>query len=64
MIETWITPKARKGLPSGIVGRGLIAVENIAAGEVVAVKSGHVMTTEALMRLPDPLPNSAVQITD
>lgn len=64
MVASWITPKARKGVDSGISGRGLVAEEFIGAGEIVAVKGGHVVTSEALGELPDPLPNSAVQITD
>lgn len=64
MIETYISPKARKGMGSSIAGRGLHAVEPIAAGEVVAVKGGHIVTTETLGELPDPLPNSEVQITE
>lgn len=64
MTETYISPKARKGDESGIAGRGLHAVEPIAAGEVVAVKGGHIVTTKTLRELPDPLPDSDVQITD
>jgi SET domain-containing protein len=61
---TWISPKAVKGAPSAIAGRGLVAVEPIAAGEVVAVKGGHIVTTEQLRSLPERLQNSDVQITD
>ena len=57
-------PKARKGEASGIAGRGLHASEPISAGEVVAVKGGHIATTQTLKQLPDPLPNSEVQIAD
>src|SRR3712207_4282696 len=64
VVSTWITPKAVKGAPSGIAGRGLLAVEPIDAGEVVAVKSGHIVTTEELRSLPERLQNSDVQITD
>ena len=64
MGSTWITPKAVKGTPSGIAGRGLVATEPIAAGEVVAVKGGTPVTTAQLRRLSDRLRNSAVQITD
>ena len=64
MVASWITPKARKGVPSAIEGRGLIAVEPIAAGEVVAVKGGHILTTEALHALPERLQASEVQIAD
>ena len=60
----WITPKARKGVGSAIEGRGIVAVEPIAAGEVVAVKGGHLLTTEALTALPEALQESEVQIAD
>ncbi len=64
MGSTWITPKAVKGVPSGIAGRGLRAVEPIRRGDVVAVKGGHVVTTDELRALPERLQNSDVQITD
>jgi SET domain-containing protein len=64
MAASWISPSARKGAGSSISGRGLHAVTAISAGEVVAVKGGHIVTTEELERLPEPLPNSDVQITD
>ena len=64
MFASWITPKAIKGAQSSIAGRGLIAVEAISKGEVVAVKGGHVVTTEELRALPEPLDNSDVQIAD
>lgn len=64
MVSTWISPKAVKGAPSEIGGRGLVAVEAIDRGEVVAVKGGHIVTTEQLRSLPERLQNSDVQITD
>ncbi len=64
MASSWIISKARKGDTSGIAGRGLHAAEPIPADEVIAVKGGHIVTTQALHELPDPLPNSAIQITD
>jgi len=64
IFASWITPKATKGVRSRIAGRGLIAIEAIEEGEVVAVKGGHVVTTKALRALPEPLDNSDVQITD
>jgi uncharacterized protein len=64
MIASWISPKARKGISSAIAGRGLFATEQIDAGEIVAVKGGHVVTTTQLRQLPDPLPNSEIQIAD
>jgi uncharacterized protein len=64
VISSYISPKAHKGGTSGIAGRGLHALEAITAGEVVAVKGGHIVTTETLSTLPDPLGNSDVQIAD
>jgi uncharacterized protein len=64
VVASWISPKAHKGLSSGIAGRGLFAEQAITAGEVVAVKGGHIRDSDQLAQLPDPLPNSAIQITD
>jgi uncharacterized protein len=64
VISSYITPKARKGGASAIAGRGLFAVEPIAAGELVAIKGGHIVTTEALRSLPERLQNSEIQIAD
>ena len=60
LVSSYITPKARKGVSSA--GRGLVAVAPIAAGEVVAIKGGHIVTTAALRSLPERLQNSEVQI--
>jgi SET domain-containing protein len=32
-VASWISPRARKGDPSAVAGRGLFAVEPIAAGD-------------------------------
>jgi hypothetical protein len=64
MVSSWITPKAHKSVRSDIAGRGLIAVEPISTGDIVAVKGGHIVTTPQLAGLPDPLPNSEIQIAD
>jgi len=64
MVTSWITPKAVKGTASEIAGRGLVAVESIEEGEVVAVKGGHIVTTGALRRLPEQLQSSKIQIAD
>ena len=63
-VATWISPKARKGDPSGIAGRGLFAVEPIAAGEVVAVKGGHIVDTATMFAQPSSLQNSEIQIAE
>ncbi len=64
VVSSWISPKARKGAGSAIAGRGLFAAEPIRAGEVVAVKGGHIVTTQALHALAGPLPDSEIQISD
>jgi hypothetical protein len=64
MVATWISPKVRKGVDSPIAGRGLMAAAPIDAGEVVAVKGGHLVTTAQLAALPEKLHNSDVQVTD
>ncbi len=64
LVSSYITPKARKGAVSTIQGRGLIAVAPIAAGELVAIKGGHIVSTAALASLPERLRNSEVQIAD
>jgi len=64
LVSSYITPKARKGAVSGIEGRGLGAVAPIAAGELVAIKGGHIVTTAALRSLPERLRNSEIQIAD
>ena len=61
---TYISPKAAKGVSSGIAGRGLVAVEPIPAGEIVAIKAGHVVDTDELRGLPERLQNSEVQIAE
>jgi hypothetical protein len=53
-----------KGAPSEIAGRGLVAVKAISKGEVVAVKGGHIVTSEQLRSMPERLQDSDVQITD
>jgi len=68
LVSSYITPKARgwygNPAPSAIQGRGLIAVEPIADGELVAIKGGHLVTTAALRDLPERLQNSEIQIAD
>jgi uncharacterized protein len=64
IVSTYISPKAVKGRPSGIAGRGLIAVEPIAKDEIVAIKGGHLVDTATLDALPERLQNSQVQVAD
>ena len=64
MVSSWVIPKAVKGSESKIAGRGLLAVNAISKHEVVAVKGGHLVTTEELRSIPSRLQKSEVQITD
>ena len=62
IVASWISPKARKGGRSTIAGRGLFAVEAITAGEVVAVKGGHLVDTATMLALPSRLQESEIRI--
>jgi uncharacterized protein len=64
IVSSYISAKAAKGRASEIAGRGLFATEPIAAGEVVAVKGGHIVETAAMDALPARLRNSEIQIAD
>lgn len=64
LVSSYISPKAVKGQPSAIQGRGLVAVAPFAAGEVVAIKGGHIVDTATLQALPERLRESDVQIAD
>jgi uncharacterized protein len=64
VVSSYISAKAAKGRPSAIEGRGLMAVAPIAAGEIVAIKGGHLVDSATLAALPDRLRNSDVQIAD
>jgi len=64
VVASYISPKASKGAPSTIEGRGLFAVEPIARGEIVAVKGGHVVDAQTFDELDDMLRNSDIQVAD
>jgi uncharacterized protein len=61
-VRSWITPRAVKGGASAIEGQGVHAVEAIAAGEVVAVKGGHVVDGATVSGLPEAIRDSVFQI--
>jgi SET domain-containing protein len=50
--------------PSPIQGQGLFALESIAAGEIVAVKGGHVLTGEQWRELEEELGPAEIQIAE
>src|SRR6266851_4330547 len=47
-IASYISPKATKGQPSAIAGRGLFAVAPIGKDEIVAIKGGHIVDAQTL----------------
>ena len=49
---------------SAIHGRGLFATDNIPAGEIVAVKGGHIITRDLLRQLTPRLGAAEIQIAD
>ena len=64
LASSYISPKAVKGQPSTIQGRGLVAVAPVSKDEIVAIKGGHVVDTATLRSLPERLQNSDIQIAD
>lgn len=64
LVRSYVSPKAAKGQPSGIAGRGLFAIEPIAEGEVVAIKGGHIVDAVTLAALPPALRETDIQIAD
>jgi len=63
-IASYISPKATKGQPSAIEGRGLFAVEAIGQDEVVAIKGGHIVDRPTLAAHAETVGNSEVQLAD
>lgn len=64
VVASYISPKASKGKPSSIEGRGLVAIAPITKDEIVAIKGGHIVDTATMNALPERLRNSDVQIAD
>lgn len=64
IIESWISPKAQKGLPSKIAGKGLFAKAFISRNEVIVAKAGHFIDAETLRKKTDIIKGSEVQIAD
>lgn len=60
---TYFSPKVEKRI-SSIQGRGLFAKENIATGEIVVVKGGHILTKQQRDDVCKTLGPSEIQITD
>src|SRR5260370_28932140 len=64
IVSSYISDKAVTGEASQIQGRGLFAIAPISAGEIVAIKGGHIVDTATLHALPERLRNSEIQIAD
>jgi uncharacterized protein len=62
--SSYLSPKVRKGRASAIAGRGLFAEQALEAGEVVAVKGGHILDRAAVEALPEELFQTEIQIAD
>jgi uncharacterized protein len=63
-IQSWTTPKARKGDGSNIEGRGVHAIAPIGRGEIVAIKGGHIVDAAKVANLPAAIRNSGFPIAD
>jgi SET domain-containing protein len=63
-LASYISPKAIKGQHSAIEGRGLFAVEGISAGEIVAIKGGHIVDSRTLAANAQVIGNSEIKIAD
>ncbi len=64
ILESWVSPKAKKGLPSKISGRGLFATKPIAKDEVIAAKAGHIIDSQKLAEVSNMVRDSQLPITD
>jgi hypothetical protein len=64
IVSSYVSDKCRKGRHSVIEGGGLHAVAVVKAGEVVAVKGGHIIDRATLLTEAEVIGNSDVQITD
>jgi uncharacterized protein len=64
LIQSWISPKTQKGLPSKIDGKGIFAKEPIAKGEVVFIRSGHIIDRQTLESNRNIIKDSEAAITD
>jgi hypothetical protein len=62
-IRSWRSPKieVRDG---AVAGLGVFAVEPISAGEIVAVKAGHIVGRDEVVRLTAEIGDQSLQITD
>jgi len=62
-IRVWRSPKVAV-LESHLGGLGVFAAESISFGEIVAIKAGHIVDTEEVLRLTKELGDFSLQIDD
>ena len=62
-MDSYISPKTKRGLQSRIHGRGLFAVDEIEKDEIVTVKGGHILTREQLAKIGSTF-HAEMQIAD
>ena len=62
-MKTWRSPKIRVS-DNTLAGRGVVAIENIARDEIVAIKAGHIVTGEEIAQVTAQAGDMALQIED
>ena len=62
-MKTYRSPKIEVR-SNTLSGQGVVAIEDIERDEIVAIKSGHIVTREGLKRLSDQVGDFALQIDD
>jgi SET domain-containing protein len=63
-IKSYRSPKTEVKENSRIQGKGLFAKEPIKKDEIVAIKTGHILTLKEFQKLPDELKQYCLQIED
>ncbi len=62
-MRTWRSPKIEVS-NNTLSGRGVVAIKDIKKDEIVAIKSGHIVTRKGLARISDQVGDLALQIDD
>ena len=62
-MKTWRSPKIRVS-DDTLAGRGVVAVEDIACDEIVAIKVGHIVTRDEIAEVTAAAGDMALQIED
>ena len=62
-MKTWRSPRIRVS-DDTLAGRGVVAVEDIARDEIVAIKAGHIVTRAEIRQVTETAGDLALQIED